>query len=180
MKKKIISIFMLVAVLMASFVGCTKVDGNGDNEDKVALEGDLSAIIEKIYEKEKIDLNVANNPVDLNDADNLQYNVGLSDASKIKEAVVSEAMISSQAYSLVLLRVKDAADAESVAKDMLAGINQRKWICVEADDLQVVTYDDAVLLVMVASTMKENVTSQKIVDAFGEIVGADFDLKLSK
>ncbi|ABW18385.1 hypothetical protein [Alkaliphilus oremlandii] len=180
MKKKIISICMLVAVLMASFVGCTKTDGTGGSKDKPALEGDLSAIIEKIYEKESVDLRVENKEIDLNDENSPKYYMGLEDASKIKEAAVSEAMIGSQAYSLVLARVKNATDAEAVAKSMLEGIDQRKWICVEADDLQIVTYNDVVLLVMVESAMEDVVTSQKLVDAFREIVGADFDLKLSK
>ena len=39
-------------------------------------------------------------PVDLNDMDSLNYYTGLSDASKIKDVAVSEAMTGSQAYSL--------------------------------------------------------------------------------
>jgi hypothetical protein len=98
----------------------------------------------------------------------------------VKEAVVSEAMIGSQAYSLVLARVNNVSDAEAVAKDMLNGIDQRKWICVMADDLQIVTYNDLIMLVMVDSNLKDAVTSQQVADAFKEMCGADFDLKLSK
>lgn len=151
-----------------------------DGAGEAILEGDLTAVIEKIYEKTGFELMVGNTPVDLTNSETMKYNMGLEDASKIKEAVVSEAMISSQAYSLVLARVNDAADAKDVANDMLNGIDQRKWICVIADDLQVVTKDDLVLLVMVSSEMKDTVTSQKLVDAFGEICGADFDEVLTK
>ncbi len=175
-KMKLLLTFILTAVLMVSLIGCKKEESG----KKPSLELDLTAIIEKIYEKADVNLNVANTQVDLADKDIVKYNMGLEDASKIKEAVVSEALISSQAYSLVLARVNDAADAKNVANDMLNGIDQRKWICVMADDLQIVTYDDVVLLVMVASSMEETVTSQKLVDAFGEICGADFDEVLSK
>ena len=151
--------------------------GNGDQD---ILKGDLTKIVEKIYEKKDTGLTLGNTPVDLTNPDSVKYNTGLEDVSKVKEAVVSEAMISSQAYSMVLLRVKDSADAEEVAKAMLNGIDTRKWICVEADDIKVVTHDDLVLLTMVASSMNEVVTSQQLVDAFGEISGAQFENILTK
>lgn len=49
-----------------------------------------------------------------------------------------------------------------------------------ADDLQIVTYNDLIMLVMVDSNLKDAVTSQQVVDAFREMCGTDFDLKLSK
>ena len=54
---------------------------------------------------------------------------------------------------------------------MKAGINPRKWVCVEADDLQVVASEDVVLLLMVSSQLSDSVTSQQIVDAFREVCG---------
>lgn len=178
MRIKISAIFILAAMLMVLVTGCRKAEGGGKEPE--ALKGDLTSVIGTIYEKAKVDLNVENTSIDLANKDMVKYNMGLEDASKIKEAVVSEALISSQAYSLVLARVNDAADAEAVAKGMRDGIDQRKWICVMADDFQIVTHNDLVMLVMVASTMKDTVTSQQIVDAFKEMCGTDFDLTLSK
>lgn len=153
---------------------------NDGQADQDILKGDLTKIIEKIYEKKDTGLRLENTSIDLTNQDIVKYNTGLEDVSKVKEAAVSEAMISSQAYSLVLLRVNDAADAEEVANSMLKGIDTRKWICVEADDIKVVTQDDLVLLVMVASSMNEVVTSQQLVDAFGEICGTQFEKVLTK
>ncbi len=185
MKKniKMLMICTAVVMLMTSLAGCVSAGGaEGDDGDKMkeALKGDLTAIVEEIYEKAEVDLNVQTTPVDLTNGDAVRYDMGLTDASKIKEAVVSQALISSQAYSLVLARVENAADAEAVARDMLEGIDPRKWICVEADDVQIVAYDDAILLVMASSTMKDTVTSMLLVDAFEEICGTDLDLTLSK
>ncbi len=178
MRNKISAIFILVAMFMVLVTGCKKTEGGGKEQE--ALKGDLTSIIGTIYEKAKVDLKLENTPIDLTNKDMVKYNMGLDDASKVKEAVVSEAMIGSQAYSLVLARVGNAADAEAVARDMLNGIDQRKWICVMADDLQIVTHNDLVMLVMVDSNLKDTVTSQQVVDAFREMCGKDFDLKLSK
>lgn len=157
-----------------------EVEGNGDVEGEDVLKGELSAIIEKIYGVKDTGLKVGNNVVDLSNMDSVQYYTGLNDVSKVKEALASETLIGSQAYSLVLVRAIDAASAESVANDMLSGINPRKWVCVEADDLQVVTYDDLVMLIMVSSSHEDTVTSQQIVDAFKEICGDELDVVLKK
>ncbi len=156
--------------------------GTGDkgNDGQEILKGDLTKIVEKIYEKKNTGLNLQDTSVDLTDKDSVKYYTGLEDASKVKEAVVSEAMISSMAYSMVLIRVNDPADAEEVANAVLKGIDTRKWICVEADDIQIVTNDDLVLLAMVASSLNETVTSQQLVDAFGEICGTKFEKALTK
>lgn len=153
------------------------IDNTGKQESKVE---ELPVIIEKIYEIKDTGIAVGDVPVDLNDSNAVKYYTGLSDASKIKEIAVSEAMIGSQAYSLVLVRLNQSEDAETVANEMLQGIDPRKWICVEADDLQVVAQGDVVMLIMVSSELESSVTSQNIVDAFQEVRGADLDLLLDK
>ena len=45
----------------------------------------------------------------------LKSSTGLDSAEEISEAAVSEAMIGSIPYSMVLVRVKDAANARAVA-----------------------------------------------------------------
>jgi hypothetical protein len=137
-------------------------------------------MIKEIYEVKNPGLMVADIPVDLNNSDSVKYYTGLSDVSKIKEAVASEAMIGSQAYSLVLVQLNDEKDAETVADEMLKGIDTRKWICVEADDLRVVGHDDVIMLFMVSSALKENVTSKQMVDAFKEVCDGELDIELKK
>lgn len=144
----------------------------GTKPTEVAGPADeLTDIIEAIYKIKPIEIKVQTMPVDLANADAVKYNTGLSSAEKIKEATVSESMIGSQAYSLVLVRVKDNADLESVAKAMKEGIDQRKWICVEADDLRVVGAGDVILLMMVSSDFAEMVTADDITEAFKTVSG---------
>ena len=95
---------------------------------------------------------------------------GLDNADMISEAMVFEPMMGSIPYSMVLVRATDAANAEAVAEAMKAGIDPRKWICVEADDLLVTACGDVVMLIMVGSDT--GLTAQGYVDAFASVMGA--------
>ena len=176
MFKRIMSI-MMVGILAFSLTACGKAASNAASKGP---EGELSEIIDQIYEQKNTELALETTKLDLTDAETLKYNTGLSDASLVKEAAVSEALISSQAYSLALVRVKDSKDSKTVAKDMLDGINQSKWICVSADDLKVAGCGDVVLLVMVASNMSDTVTAEQIVDAFKTVSNGKLDFTLEK
>ncbi len=176
MFKRIMSV-MMVGILAISLAACGKAAGNQVSKGP---EGELSEIIDQIYEQKKIDLALQTTKIDLADADAFSYNTGLTDATLVKEAAVSEPMISSQAYSLVLVRVKDSKDSEAVAKEMMDGINQSKWICVTADDLKVAGVGDVVLLVMVSSDFSDTVTTEQVVDAFKTVSNGKLDFTLEK
>lgn len=84
-------------------------------------------------------------------------------------------MISAEPYELALVRVKDAADAEAVAREMLEGADPGKWICVRAESVQVAVSGDLILMVM---SSKEEATG--LVDAFKTVCGGTLDLTLEK
>ena len=174
MKRKLA--FIIAAVLLAVLLTAC---GAGASEG-AAPEGTPEEIIEAIYAEKSVGLNLMTLPIELSDADAVRYNLGLDDASAVKEAAVSEPMMGSQAYSLAVVRVNDAADAEATAKAMLEGIDQRKWICVEADSLRVMTKGDVVLLFMVDTQFADTVTADEIEAAFTKLCGADPDLVLNK
>lgn len=148
--------------------------------DSNKSESTVAELLADIYAIKKPEFTIGDAPLDPADPNSVAYYTGLESLDKVAETAVSESMIGSQAYSLVLLRVKDPADAEEVAQAMLDGINPAKWICVGADDLQIVTHEDIVLLIMVASQLSDTVTSQEIVDAFIEVRGAEPDVRLKK
>lgn len=168
MKKRLLAVISSMLLLVC--MGCNS-SGATSNEGEKGPEGALTDIVEQIYDVHSPAFGVGTMEIDLSDADMVKMYTGLDSADAVSEAVASEAMISAQAYSMVLVRVKDAGDAEAVATDMKAGINPRKWVCVEADDLQVVACEDVVLLIMVSSQLSDSVTSQQIVDAFREVCG---------
>ncbi|WP_313129700.1 hypothetical protein [Anaerocolumna sp.] len=160
--------------------GDKETDNSKDKDKQDVKEKDLLDIIKKIYEIKDPGLRLDNASVDLSNEDSVKYYTGLTDSSKVKKIAASEAMILSHAYSLVLVQLNDVGDAEKVANDMLNGIDTRKWICVGADDLQVVSHDDVIMLFMVSSTLEESVTSKQIVAAFKEVSGGKLDIELKK
>ena len=107
-------------------------------------------------------------PVDMTDAEMVTSFTGLENTEVIGEMAVYEPMIGSIPFSLVAVQVAEGADVEAVAEAMKTGIDTRKWICVEANDLLVVTSGDIVLLVMVNSD--NGLTAQSFVDAFETVI----------
>jgi len=181
--KKITAILLAVLMLTTCLVGC----GKGKDETKtpqplVDLNGELSAIVGAVYENYPdfpADLSLAALPVELSDADSVKYFTGLSDGSKLKDAYVSEPMTGSQPYSVVLVRLNDAADAQAVAEGMRDGIDQRKWLCVEADVLRVVACGDLVMLVMIGSNL-EGLSVDTMIETFGKVCDQKFSVDLKK
>jgi len=150
----------------------------------------LAAIVEAMYEKNPVELMmVETRAVDLADESWLRYNTGLelADAEKVDAAVLSEPMTGSQAFSLVLVRLKDAADAEEIANKMLENIDPVKWVCVAADDERVIGCGDLVLFVMADSGLgmvdgeyTGGTAVWKVAETFLEVVGAEADFDISK
>ena len=170
--KRIIA-FALAALLCVSlFAGCT--------EKKAFLEGTPAEIIEKIYAQQSVEFA----PMTLSPADpdygsmwDWTYYTGLADGSQIAQAAVSEPMMGSIPFSLVVVRVNEGVDAKAVAEQMKSNIDTRKWVCVEAGDLQVAGYGDVVMLIMVGEDL-EGIASQNFVDAFKTVCGADLDFTI--
>ena len=176
--KKWISL-ALALVLTLSLAACAQNGGNTANDNTTPSETTPSeetapAAISDSLETMTLDLS------DTSEEGTYRFSstTGLTSADAVSEVLVNEPFIGSIAYSLVLVRVKDSADAKSVAQDMHDGINPRKWVCVEADDLMVVGKADVVMLVMIASDFAEDgVTAQSFVDAFSAACGGlDFTI----
>ena len=157
----------------------TKPDNTGSNDASVALSDKTTAeLISMIYEKKPVDLFLDTVTLDLSDADTVKFIAGLSSTDGIKEISVSEPMMGSQAYSMVLVRVSDSANAASVAQTMKDNINPRKWICVEADDIKAASKGDLALFFMVDSEFADTVTASEIMDAFKSVCGGSLDSEI--
>ena len=112
--------------------------------------------------------------VDITDVDSIGYYTGLTSAEGILEVVFNEPMMSSQAYSIVLVKLDDGVDANAIADAMKTGVNPAKWVCVEADDVMTAVDGNYVLLVMLSSDFAEALTAQDVVDAFHDMM-ANFE-----
>ena len=169
--KKFIAILMLAAMAL-TLTAC------GAKPQGADLSGEtVETLIEKIYETKMPEFPLMTMPVDLADADTTAWLTGVSDPSLLKEAAVSESMMGSQAYSLVLVQVADAARVEEVANMMLQNIDPVKWICVQADDIDAGIKGDLVLFVMIDSQF--GMPAADFLAAFSQVMGG-LDKELSK
>ncbi len=131
-----------------------------------------SQIIDMIYEKQPFEGPMLGTmEFDLSDKENTKHHIGLISTEKVKEAAMSMPMMGSFPYTLAIVRANSADDAKAVAQEMKDNVDTRKWICVEADDMQVVSYKDIVMLIMVGSgeDYEGVITSAQIVSAFNSI-----------
>ena len=170
--KKMIAM-LLALVLVMGLVACGNTTDAKDTTAAKAenLTGTLEEVIAAIQEKHAaMELPLMSMAMDLTDLDGLTYNTGLTSADKISEAAICEPMMG-QPFSLVLVRVKDAADAQSVAKEMLEKIDNRKWVCMEADTEIAAYYGDVAMFFMVSSEFASQVTTATMMDAFKAVCG---------
>ena len=140
------------------------------------LDAELSDMVDAIYKIQPVELmGMETTGIDLTDETWYSYLAGLTanNVGKVDAAVISEPMTGSQAYSLVLLRLRDKADAREIADSMEENISMRKWVCVEADKARVVSFDDKLLYVMADS---ELVDADLVADAAAKAFGATFDV----
>ena len=176
--KKVLAISLAV-IMLVCFAAC----GGSKVEP---YEGTLTAAVDAIYEKQPVEFMVGPAmEIDLTDAWAVKSYLGLGEVQEnengeaapaadfgIKEAVFSESMIGAQAYSLVLVRLNDSSKMEEIKKAMFEGIDTRKWICVEADQLRVVSCKDVILLVMASSQMAEGL-ADGMVNAFASTINGE-------
>lgn len=124
------------------------------NLEPVTSGDDLVALVDKIYEGQgDLYSSLMTQELDVTDNEIVPGYTGLESGENLEYLAVSEPMIMSQAYSLVLAKVKDGVDANAVAKEMSEKINTRKWICVSAEKLYATSSGDVVFLIMTNEEM---------------------------
>lgn len=179
--KKITAIALVLTMALSLFAGCGAAKADPTEAPKPALEGTLEELLNKVVEQNPVEFMGGVMPVDVADTSEdglwaVKYFTGLDNAENITEAAVFEPMMGSIAFSMVMVRTAEGADAKAVAEAMKTGIDTRKWICVEADDLMVAGYGDVVMLIMVST--ENGMTAQSYVDAFQTVCGADLDFTI--
>ncbi|MBR5228085.1 MAG: hypothetical protein IKV94_05570 [Clostridia bacterium] len=149
-KKVLIGVIVVVVAIIAvvAVVSITK----ANNTPVIAFESkdDSIKVAQDIYAK--IDMSqmpmIAENVLDLSDTETVQYLTGVQDPSKINYAVVSEPMMSAQAYAMVLVKVKDGEDVEKIKQEMVDNIDVRRWICVAAEKVYATNHHNLICMVM--------------------------------
>lgn len=152
MKK--LSLILLTLILVISFTACQSKDADKNPIENKNLEGDLQSILDKIYEtadvddsfKDYIESGLQTTEIT---AENADYYLGKEEI-EFESAIASEPIMSSSAYSLCLVRVKEGADIEKIKADIKENADPRKWICVGVDPKNVIVDNvgDVVVLIM--------------------------------
>ena len=191
--KKIIAL-ILVAVMLAAFAACgitpeettssttsettvSTTESTTETPVPVPEQKELAEIISAVYEKHPIKISVSTTEVDLatSDADSIAYMASVTSTDKVKEICVSGPMMTPPAYEMVVVRVNDASDAESVAREMLENANPGKWVCVCAEAVRIGVCGDTIMMVMYSAE-----DADALISTFGEVCGGKLDLTLEK
>lgn len=134
---------------------------------QVSSTDDLVAMVDKIYEGMQGQLpSLATDIIEVSDADVINSFTGLENGEELEYLIVSQPLMSSQAYSLVLAKVKTGVDANTVAKKMCEQVNTRRWICVEAEKVNATSAGDVVCMIMTNTD-----TADKIYSNFKNLAG---------
>lgn len=152
MKK--IYLIVLTIIMVFSFTACQSNDVDTNPVENKNLEGSLESILNKIYEtvdvddsmKDYIQNRLATTEIT---SENAGYYFGKDDI-EFESAIASEPVMTSSAYSLCLVRVKEGADIEKIKADIKENVDPRKWVCVGVDPNNVIVDNigDVVVLIM--------------------------------
>ncbi|MDD3265475.1 MAG: hypothetical protein PHH02_06125 [Dehalococcoidales bacterium] len=152
MKKVILA--LMVFTLSISMLACQTENGSTTTPPDNNLEGSLESILESIYQNADVDESFR----DFIDeglytteitTDRVGYFLG-KEGIEYEEGIASEPVMSTSAYSLCLIRVKDGADIEQIKNDIAENVDPMKWICVGVDPSNIIVDNigDVVFLLM--------------------------------
>ena len=184
MKKLIAILLTLVLFSNMTACSCAKINdpsANTTEGQQAALSGTMEENVGKLMQANPAEFMGGMMPIDLKDTSEeglwaLKSYTGLDSAKDITDAAAYEPMTGAQAFSLVMVRVADGANAKDVARQMKENIDPRKWICAMADQVMVAGYRDVVMFIMVDTGLGK--TAQSYVDAFTTLCGGKLDFTI--
>ena len=138
----------LILLAVISFIIFILVSGSG-KKGNVETPKNVNDIINTINKNNKNVLpELETLKVDIKNIDEVTSYTGLKTNDGIESIVVSEPLVTAQAYSVAIVRVKDNADVEKIKQEMLDNIDMRRWICVSAEQLYITNSGNVIFSVM--------------------------------
>lgn len=148
MKKQNILIICLILLAVISFVIFILVLGGG-NKGSLKTSKDINNIINTINKNNKNILpELETMKIDIKNIDEVTSYTGLKTNDGIESIIVSVPVMTAQAYSVAVVKVKDNADVEKIKQEMLDNIDMRRWICVSAEQLYITNSGNVIFSVM--------------------------------
>ena len=160
MKKLAIAVLMVTIII--SLIGCQN-QTDIPEDTTASINMTLEEIIDEMYALTEMEWPKLVKTT-VND-ENMAYMLGVTNF-EFEEALASEPMMSSQAHSVVLVKVDNTGDLETIKKDIKDNVDGRKWICVgvEDDSIIVDSAHNYIVLIM------DNEGSEALQDAFHQIM----------
>lgn len=182
MKKKIVLIGVVVIAIVAIIVIAMLNLGNKKDKEvsktavKIETVQEMKNVFDDIYEKLGDEFpSVETNEIDVTDETTVMFMTGLKSNKNVEALVVSEPLMSSQAYSAVLVKVSKDANIEEMKKEMIDNIDTRKWICVSAEKVYVTNYENTIFLIMASEDW-----AKPVYEEFKRIVNGNIGGELQK
>lgn len=173
MSKSTKMMITVIAILLVIGLAVTVIilTNSKANKSSITINSaeDLENLISKVYEgqEDKIPSSVQTQVIDVKDEVMVKLFTGLDNGDDLQYLVVSEPMISSQAYSFVLATVKEGVNANKIAQTIKDQVDYRKWICVSAEKVYTTSSGNIVCLVMSSEEV-----AKPIYEKFKTLAGA--------
>ena len=179
MKKQTLTIIIIAVIILAVIIGAILIINNkskGNEEGKIETAEQMKEMFKTIYSKLGKKLpNLETQEISIEDETQVKAYTGLKSNKDIEKIVVSEPLMSSQAYSAVTVKVKSGANIEEIKKEMLENINMAKWICVSAEKMYITNNGNTIFMVMSSEDWAKPVYNE-----FKEYVGNNIGKELEK
>ena len=157
MKKQNIFIIGLILLAVISFVIFILVSGS-DNKGGFNTPKNINDIINTINKNNKNVLpELETMKINVKNIDEVTSYTGLKTNDGIESITVSVPVMTAQAYSVAIVKVKDSADVEKIKQEMLDNIDMRRWICVSAEQLYITNSGNLIFSVMADKDIAETV-----------------------
>ena len=156
-KKQNILVIALILLAVITFGVIILVSGK-ENTGSLETTKDIIKMINSINKDNKNVLpELETMKINVKNIDEVTSYTGLTSNDDIESIVVSVPLITSQAYSVAVVKVKDNADVEKIKQEMLDNIDMGRWICVSAEQLYITNSGNVIFSVMADKDIAETV-----------------------
>ena len=174
-KKQNILVIALILLAVISFGIIILVSGK-ENTSSLETTKDIIKMINSINKDNKNVLpELETMKIDVKNIDEVTSYTGLTSNDNIESIVVSVPMMTAQAYSVAVVKVKDNADVEKIKQEMLDNIDMRRWICVSAEQLYITNSGNVIF-----SVMAEKDIAKAVYNDFKKYVNNNIGKELEK
>lgn len=174
-KKQNILVIALILLAVISFGIIILVSGK-ENTSSLETTKDIIKMINSINKDNKNVLpELETMKIDVKNIDEVTSYTGLTSNDNIESIVVSVPMMTAQAYSVAVVKVKDNADVEKIKQEMLDNIDMRRWICVSAEQLYITNSGNVIF-----SVMTDKDIAKTVYDDFKKYVNNNIGKELEK